>query len=284
MRVSFLERDEFCLLVAAAFGVLQDGADTADVELVINRSWLERCPFLGEQRVLCGDASDSVEEAGHLVVIFSVTFVELLAAGLPQTRMSRHVDARLRPANACGPRAFSARDSSANVELGGVFAEVPDVSPRVLAVPVDRTLAQPAAGSTMRSVGASERRSGKFLQLSLSETFVAGRRCALLGLSRRRSRVRVPSLPCFTPAFLPELEVGHSSPRCCCEVGERRLPADAAVADGLPLICPPPRKGRRFAPRFTTRGRPCNDRRNPSRSGVENGVGLLVWPCGQNSG
>jgi hypothetical protein len=41
----------------------------------------------------------------------------------------------------------------------------------------------------------------------------------------------------------------HPSPRCGCEVGERRLPADAAVADGLPLICPPPREGRRFGPR-----------------------------------
>jgi hypothetical protein len=41
----------------------------------------------------------------------------------------------------------------------------------------------------------------------------------------------------------------HTSPRCGCEVGERRLPADAAVADGLPLICAPPREGRRFAPR-----------------------------------
>ena len=48
-------------------------------------------------------------------------------------------------------------------------------------------------GSTMRSRGGLRAKST--CNWSHSEELVAGRRCARLGLSRRRSRVRVPSLP-----------------------------------------------------------------------------------------
>jgi hypothetical protein len=47
-------------------------------------------------------------------------------------------------------------------------------------------------GSTMRCRPAS--RAKKSCKCGCSEAFVAGRRGARLGLSRRRSRVRVPSL------------------------------------------------------------------------------------------
>jgi hypothetical protein len=48
-------------------------------------------------------------------------------------------------------------------------------------------------GSAMRSGGGIREKSA--CKLSRSETVVAGCRCARVGLSRRRSRVRVPSLP-----------------------------------------------------------------------------------------
>jgi hypothetical protein len=60
-------------------------------------------------------------------------------------------------------------------------------------------------GSTLRSRANRRRKSA--CKCGRSEAFVVGRRCARLGLSRRRSRVRVPSLP--------SLEVPANGHFCC---------------------------------------------------------------------
>src|SRR5205085_737079 len=74
-----------------------------------------------------------------------VALVVLLPAELPQARVGGHEDAGLSAVNAGRPGALGAGDATVRVQFGGVLAEVPDVAARVLAVPVDRALAEAAS-------------------------------------------------------------------------------------------------------------------------------------------
>src|SRR5204863_7384457 len=122
--------DELGVLVSAALGVLEDGADAAHVHLVIERPRLEGRPLRGEERDVVAPADHGAEAADDPEVVLGVAPVELLPPGLTGSGMRRHVDARSGAADAGGPRALGARDVAARVELGGPLAEVPDVPAR----------------------------------------------------------------------------------------------------------------------------------------------------------
>ena len=76
-------------------------------------------------------------------VILGVALVELLPVRLPHLRERGHEDARHSAVNASSPRALRACDSPLRVELGRLLAEVPDVAPVVLRVPVRCPLCEP---------------------------------------------------------------------------------------------------------------------------------------------
>src|SRR5262249_9732086 len=79
---SSLDRDEFVALVGASLRLLEDGADSADVHLVIDHTRLERRPLLREQRVRLPRGRHRVEEADDLEVVLGVALEELLQPGL----------------------------------------------------------------------------------------------------------------------------------------------------------------------------------------------------------
>src|SRR5262249_6766775 len=122
--------------------VLHDHADAADIELVVERPGLDGRPLPGEERVRTPRSGDGREQPDDPELVLGVALVELLAARLADVRVGGHVDAGARPRGAGFPRSLGARTLAVHVELGRVLAEVPDVSVRVLAVPVGRALAK----------------------------------------------------------------------------------------------------------------------------------------------
>ena len=97
--------------------------------------------LLGLDRVAVGPGTDLYRRvyAEHPRRVFGVTAVVLLAVRDPRARLRLHDDAGVRIVDARLPGAFGA-DLSVLGELLGVLAEVPDVAPAVLRVPVERFL------------------------------------------------------------------------------------------------------------------------------------------------
>src|SRR5205085_8966145 len=73
------ERHELVALAPAVLGLLEHGPDPAHVELVVDDAGLERRPLLRQDSVRAEHAQDRE-------VIFGLSLVELLPAGLPDAR------------------------------------------------------------------------------------------------------------------------------------------------------------------------------------------------------
>src|SRR6266576_3225602 len=70
--------DELVALVRSLLGLLEHGADAAPVHLVVDHARFERCPLLGQQRVLHVGPNDGAEDPDHSEVVLRVPLVELL--------------------------------------------------------------------------------------------------------------------------------------------------------------------------------------------------------------
>src|SRR5207237_6747455 len=103
---------------------------------------LTGCPVRGHQRPLRGDVRSAKRrwDAQYLEVVLGVALVELLPHRLADARLRGHHYPRPGTADAGPPRPLPALDATLLVELRGRLAEVPDVSARVLRVPVLRPL------------------------------------------------------------------------------------------------------------------------------------------------
>ena len=140
------QSDELVALVAAALGLLEHGADAADISLWSTTPGSSGVVSCDEKGVLRAGSSNRSEQGEHLEVILGVALVELLPAGLADARVGGHVDAGLAPStpDIHVPSVLVTRPLP--VELGRLLAEVPDVAARVLRVPVDRALARAGRG------------------------------------------------------------------------------------------------------------------------------------------
>src|SRR3954454_13746327 len=136
--VATRQRDQLVPLVGPFLGLLENVADPADVELVVDRPGLEGRPFLRQQGVLA-------EAADHLEVVLRLALVVLLAARVADLRVGGHEDAGAGAVDVRLPRPGRAGHMTVAIELGRLLAEVPDVATAILAVPIGRTFLQPAA-------------------------------------------------------------------------------------------------------------------------------------------
>src|SRR4051794_40654012 len=131
---------QFPALVAALDGLLLREAQSADVELVVERGRLEWSPFLRQQRVSRSGVPDDDRRgrAQDGEVVFGVALQVLLPERLSDLRVRGHEDPGSRAAGAGAPRPVAARDLAALFQLRRLPPEVTGGCARLLGVPIRR--------------------------------------------------------------------------------------------------------------------------------------------------
>src|SRR5436190_419230 len=125
-------------LVAALDGLLLREAQSADVELVVERGRLEWSPFLRQQRVSRSGVPDDDRRgrAQDGEVVFGVALQVLLPERLSDLRVRGHEDPGSRAAGACAPRPVAARDLAGLAPLRRLLADAPGAASRLRGVPI----------------------------------------------------------------------------------------------------------------------------------------------------